>query len=337
MKSKGWDVNPPADPPGSRFGRNPDGSLDGRGFELPVLMVVAGDIIGQARQPTGGRRRVLRDHVASQLHLHVGHDLRTEHEGGLRGLGGRRLLPVADQHVRGVDQRHLRRSGQLRRGRDLAGQAGRQALDRRLPWVGNIGISFPYLDNDTTRMAGIDAATAGGAHSMNYTRPELDAILDKAAPGWQMAFHSTAIWPSASPWTPTRPHWFVTTWPARTTAGAWSTSGPVGGGTSTGPPSSASTPRWRPSSITTGAICWTARCSTTSTAHPGSRSPTRPPRGGGVVPQRRFGIAALAHPQHRHGGHPTHPFRGGTRSGADHAPASGAAGAHHRRRPHPAP
>ena len=27
------------------------------------------------------------------------------------------------------------------------------------PWVGNIGISFPYLDSEATRMAGIDPAT----------------------------------------------------------------------------------------------------------------------------------------------------------------------------------
>jgi predicted amidohydrolase YtcJ len=59
------------------------------------------------------------------------------------------------------------------------------------PWVGNIAISFPYLDTEATRTAGIDPATAGGAQSMNYSREQLDAILDRAAPaGWQMAFHA---------------------------------------------------------------------------------------------------------------------------------------------------
>ena len=48
------------------------------------------------------------------------------------------------------------------------------------PWVGNIAISFPYLDTETTRTAGIDPATAGGAHSMNYSRAQLDEILDHA-------------------------------------------------------------------------------------------------------------------------------------------------------------
>ena len=57
--------------------------------------------------------------------------------------------------------------------------------------MGNIGISFPYLDSEATRLAGIDPAKAGGPQSMNYTRSEIDAILDKAGPaGWQMALHA---------------------------------------------------------------------------------------------------------------------------------------------------
>ena len=41
------------------------------------------------------------------------------------------------------------------------------------------------------RTAGIDPAVAGGARSTNYSRAQLDAILDHAAPkGWQMAFHA---------------------------------------------------------------------------------------------------------------------------------------------------
>ncbi|MEX0581406.1 MAG: hypothetical protein WD228_09940 [Mycobacterium sp.] len=45
MKSKGWDVNPPADPPGAHFGRNPDGSLNGQGFEAAVLFAVVGGVL----------------------------------------------------------------------------------------------------------------------------------------------------------------------------------------------------------------------------------------------------------------------------------------------------
>ena len=51
MKTKGWDVNPPADPPGAHFGRNPDGSLNGQGFETGVLFAVVGDILARLGNP----------------------------------------------------------------------------------------------------------------------------------------------------------------------------------------------------------------------------------------------------------------------------------------------
>ena len=76
-------------------------------------------------------------------------------------------------------------------GNDWLTKAGVKLWTDGSPWVGNIAISFPYLDTEATRIAGIDPATAGGAQSMNYTREQLDAILDNAAPkGWQMAFHA---------------------------------------------------------------------------------------------------------------------------------------------------
>jgi predicted amidohydrolase YtcJ len=76
-------------------------------------------------------------------------------------------------------------------GEEMLTKAGVKLWTDGSPWVGNIAISFPYLDTEATRTAGIDPATAGGARSMNYTREQLDAILDHAAPkGWQMAFHA---------------------------------------------------------------------------------------------------------------------------------------------------
>ncbi|MDI3285858.1 amidohydrolase family protein [Polyangium sp. 15x6] len=57
------------------------------------------------------------------------------------------------------------------------------------PWVGNIAASFPYLDNEKVRAAGIPLGP-GGTDNLNYTRVELDQILDKYTPlGWQFAFH----------------------------------------------------------------------------------------------------------------------------------------------------
>lgn len=60
MKSKGWDVTAPPDPVGGRFGRNPDGSLDGQGFELPVLFAVVGEIMATLGNPLVAGRSTTR-------------------------------------------------------------------------------------------------------------------------------------------------------------------------------------------------------------------------------------------------------------------------------------
>lgn len=51
MKQRGWDVTPPADPVGAHFGRNPDGSLDGQGFETAALLAIAGPILAALGNP----------------------------------------------------------------------------------------------------------------------------------------------------------------------------------------------------------------------------------------------------------------------------------------------
>ena len=57
------------------------------------------------------------------------------------------------------------------------------------PWIGNAALSFPYLDSPVVRAAGIPLGPAG-ISVMNYTKDELDAVIDRHAPeGWQMSFH----------------------------------------------------------------------------------------------------------------------------------------------------
>ncbi|WP_231971217.1 amidohydrolase [Polynucleobacter necessarius] len=57
------------------------------------------------------------------------------------------------------------------------------------PWVGNVALSFPYLENQRTKDAQMIIGLLG-EKGMNYTRLQLDRLLDKFAPmGYQMAFH----------------------------------------------------------------------------------------------------------------------------------------------------
>ena len=55
------------------------------------------------------------------------------------------------------------------------------------PWIGNIDLTFPYLDTDATRTIGVAPGSCGHA---NYTREQLTEIVAAYFPlGWQMACH----------------------------------------------------------------------------------------------------------------------------------------------------
>jgi len=57
------------------------------------------------------------------------------------------------------------------------------------PWLGTVAQSFPYLENSRTKNAQIIIGPLG-EKGMNYTRVQLDQILDKYVPlGYQMSFH----------------------------------------------------------------------------------------------------------------------------------------------------
>lgn len=191
MKTKGWDVTPPPDPVGGRFGRNADGSLNGQGFELPVLFAVVGDIMAKLGNPLLAGARYY-----AQM-AQAGYTSTSDMTFELTMKAGYEALAAAPSCPLRVSMWEVSTSDTYTEPTTFAAgdgwliKQGVKLWTDGSPWVGNIGISFPYLDSDANRMAGIDPATAGGAHSMNYTREQLDAVLDKAAPaGWQMAFHS---------------------------------------------------------------------------------------------------------------------------------------------------
>ena len=72
---------------------------------------------------------------------------------------------------------------------ELARKTGIKLWADGTPWLGNVAISFEYLDNETTRTAQMELGPRGEAQ-MNYTRAQLDAVLDELVPtGYQMAFH----------------------------------------------------------------------------------------------------------------------------------------------------
>ncbi len=69
----------------------------------------------------------------------------------------------------------------------LVRQVGIKTWADGSPWVGNILISFPYLDTEGTRSIGVEPGSHGSA---NYTREQLDEVVERYFPaGWQLACH----------------------------------------------------------------------------------------------------------------------------------------------------
>lgn len=191
MKKKGWDVSPPADPPGAHFGRNPDGSLDGQGFETAVLVAVAGDLLMTLGNPllSGAKYYATMSRAGLTSTSDMAFDLGLK--GGYEALAAAPSCPLRVSMWEVSTSDTYTEPAAFAAGAEWLIKQGVKLWTDGSPWVGNIGISFPYLDTETTQMAGIDPAKAGGPQSMNYTRAQLDEILDRAAPaGWQMALHA---------------------------------------------------------------------------------------------------------------------------------------------------
>jgi len=191
MRLYGWDTAPPADPVASHFGRHPDGSLNGQGFELPVLTAVTGPLMAKLGDP-----------MAAAAHYYAlmsrgGYTSASDMTYDPKFAAGYEALAAAPSCPLRVSMWEMSvtdtftEPATFTAGAEMLTKSGVKLWTDGSPWVGNIAISFPYLDTPATRTAGIDPAKAGGPQSMNYTRAELDAIIDKAAPqGWQMAFHA---------------------------------------------------------------------------------------------------------------------------------------------------
>jgi predicted amidohydrolase YtcJ len=72
-------------------------------------------------------------------------------------------------------------------GDDVVKQVGIKIWVDGSPWIGNIDLTFPYLDTDATRTIGVVPGSCGHA---NYTREQLTEIVNAYFPhGWQMACH----------------------------------------------------------------------------------------------------------------------------------------------------
>lgn len=190
VKALGWqDGKPPADPVGGSFGRQSDGASDGTAFESGAVMMVMGTLL-----PTAIPNPLRSGALFYKLMARCGITSTSEHTYNSRQYQAYAALAS----VPGCPLRlHLYHMSIEPDAADdvtfpdpeLVRKVGVKLWADGSPWIGNVAISFEYLDNPRTRMAQIELGPRG-EEQMNYTRAQLDAVLDALVPsGYQMAFH----------------------------------------------------------------------------------------------------------------------------------------------------
>ncbi|KWX19793.1 amidohydrolase [Mycolicibacterium wolinskyi] len=181
-KVAGLDRDTP-DPKGARYGRDADGELDGTAEETAAVFPLLGEAISISDYPAMLRAECARLNRAGlttcsemafdpmfrplldQMHDHLTVRLRTYE------------MSTAALHT----------DAEPFEGDDIVRQVGMKIWVDGSPWIGNIDLTFPYLDTDATRTIGVVPGSCGHA---NYTREQLAEIVGTFYPqGWQMACH----------------------------------------------------------------------------------------------------------------------------------------------------
>ena len=191
IKLLGWeDGKPPADPVGSRFGRNEDGTSNGRAYESAALLIAASKVLAAIGQhplaPIAQWYKLMATNGITSTSEH------TYESNQFKAYVAMAMAP--DSPLR-ISLYHMSIEADCAQPIQIPGpenklkKQGIKLWADGSPWVGTIAASFPYLDNETTRNANIPLGP-GGEAMMNYNRAQLDEILDKLVPsGYQMAFH----------------------------------------------------------------------------------------------------------------------------------------------------
>ncbi len=187
----GWpDGTPPADPPGASYGRNPDGTSNGTGYEMAAILTMAMPSINQ----------VVTDPLKSAaafIHLMSSN-----------GITATTDMAYADSMTKGYEALLSRPDTPLRISvyRSMSGpdahtpvatslpaamlqQQGVKMWADGSPFLGTLAASFPYLDSAVVQKAGIPIGP-GEAANMNWTRQQIDPMLERfAGTGMQAATH----------------------------------------------------------------------------------------------------------------------------------------------------
>jgi predicted amidohydrolase YtcJ len=171
------------DPKGANYGRDANGELDGTAEEIGAVF----PLLGGAIQP-GDYPAMLREECArlNRAGLTTCSEMAFDPAFGpmVEQLRGELTVRLRTYEISNAQMSTDATPGQ---GDDMLRQVGIKIWVDGSPWIGNIALSFPYLDTPATRSIGIPAGSCGCA---NYTAEQLTEIVGAYLPlGWQMACH----------------------------------------------------------------------------------------------------------------------------------------------------
>jgi predicted amidohydrolase YtcJ len=171
------------DPKGAKYGHDADGELDGTAEETGAVFPLLGGAVDAAHYPAmllAECARLNRAGLTTCSEMAFDPNFRPLVE----QLSGKLTVRLRTYEVSNPQMSTTATPGQ---GDDMVRQVGIKIWVDGSPWIGNIALSFPYLDTPATRSLGIPPGSCGCA---NYTREQLSEIVNAYFPlGWPMACH----------------------------------------------------------------------------------------------------------------------------------------------------
>ncbi len=171
------------DPTGARYGRDDAGELDGTAEESAAVFSLIGGAVSVGDYPAMLLAECDRLNRAG---------LTTCSEMAFDPMFRPVLAAMHDQltvrlRTYEMSTAELHTEAQPFEGDDVVRQVGIKIWVDGSPWVGNIDLTFPYLDTEATHTIGVMPGSCGHA---NYTREQLSEIVGAFFPkGWQLACH----------------------------------------------------------------------------------------------------------------------------------------------------
>ncbi len=171
------------DPKGARYGRDATGELDGTAEEAAAVFPLLAGAISPSDHPAmllAETARLNRAGLTMCSEMAFDPMFRPM----LDQLRDRLTVRLRTYEM---STARLATDETLDNGDDTVRQVGIKIWVDGSPWIGNIDLTFPYLDTDATRTIGVVPGSCGHA---NYTREQLTEIVEAYFPlGWQMACH----------------------------------------------------------------------------------------------------------------------------------------------------